>query len=405
MTDAADRLDRREQRLERLTAAVPYVLLAASTALALLTGQHSPVDVLVILGLVALAAVWIATLGGRPSLGPLYVAGLIVLIGALCARDMWFASFFAFVGYVHSWLRLRGAWRYVGLAATAAISITAFLGPPAATPAAIGVRLLFVAALVALVSLFSHLGDVTLERSVERKRMVEQLEAVIHENEGLHAQLLVQAHEAGVLDERQRIARDIHDTIAQGLAGIITQLQAAERADDAGRADDRRRRIGIATRLARESLTEARRSVHAVGPVQLEGAQLPDALAAVVAEWGERNGVRAEFSAVGPVRPLHPEAEVALLRIAQEALANAGEYARAGRVRLTLTFMDDVVTLDVRDDGVGFDPTATDGGFGLTSMRQRATRLGGTLDLESEPGVGTAISATVPAIPREAPLG
>ncbi|MFF2272166.1 sensor histidine kinase [Agromyces sp. NPDC058136] len=405
MTDTADRLDLREQRLERLTAAVPYVLLAASTALALLTGRHAPVDVLVILGLVALAAVWIATLSRRVSLGPLYVAGLIVLIGALCARDMWFASFFAFVGYVHSWQRLHGAWRYVGLAATAAISITAFLGPPEPTPAAVVVRLFFVAALVALVSLFSHLGDVTLERSVERKHMVEQLEAVIHENEGLHAQLLVQAHEAGVLDERQRIARDIHDTIAQGLAGIITQLQAAERADDAGRDDDRRRRIEVATRLARESLAEARRSVHAVGPVQLESAQLPDALATVVAEWGDRNGVRAEFSAVGPVRPLHPEVEVALLRISQEALANAGAYARAGRVRLTLTFMDDVVTLDVRDDGVGFDTATTDGGFGLTSMRQRATRLGGTLDLESEPGAGTAISATVPALSRETPLG
>ncbi|MFD0787948.1 sensor histidine kinase, partial [Micromonospora azadirachtae] len=104
-------------------------------------------------------------------------------------------------------------------------------------------------------------------------------------------------------------------------------------------------------------------------------------------------------------QPLHPEVEVTLLRAAQEALANVARHARASRVGLTLSYMSDVVTLDVRDDGIGFDPDVrpaprqTDGGYGLTAMRQRVTGVGGELTVESEPGGGTAVSASVPALP------
>jgi signal transduction histidine kinase len=102
---------------------------------------------------------------------------------------------------------------------------------------------------------------------------------------------------------------------------------------------------------------------------------------------------------------MHTDVEVTLLRTAQEALTNVAKHAQASRVGLTLSYMEDVVTLDVRDDGVGFEPNAKrtngspDGGFGLTGMRQRVQRLAGHLEIESEPGGGTAISATVPAIP------
>jgi signal transduction histidine kinase len=102
---------------------------------------------------------------------------------------------------------------------------------------------------------------------------------------------------------------------------------------------------------------------------------------------------------------MHTDVEVALLRTAQEALANVAKHAKAGRVGLTLSYMEDLVTLDVRDDGIGFEPNvkrangSVNGGFGLAGMRQRVRRLSGRLDIESEPGGGTAISATVPAIP------
>jgi signal transduction histidine kinase len=212
--------------------------------------------------------------------------------------------------------------------------------------------------------------------------------------------LLTQAREAGVLDERQRMAREIHDTIAQGLTGIVTQLEAADQARD--RPEDWQRHVRNAIGLARDSLSEARRSVEGLRPEHLETARLPDALAEVARAWSELNGVPVEVVTTGDVQPLHAEVEVALLRTAQEALANVAKHANASRAWLTLSYMGDVVTLDVRDDGVGFtvsdDPDPRGAGFGLSAMRQRVNRVAGTLAIESEPGGGTAISARVPAI-------
>jgi signal transduction histidine kinase len=199
------------------------------------------------------------------------------------------------------------------------------------------------------------------------------------------------------------MAREIHDTLAQGLTGIITQVQAARNA--AERPADWRRHLDNAADLARESLSEARRTVQAIRPEPLEQRALCDALAEVVERWSDLHEVRAEVTTTGSARPLHPEVEVALLRTAQEALANVAKHAAASRVVLTLSFLADLVTLDIRDDGVGFDPEEVrrgdDSGFGLTVMRQRVGRLAGTLEIESEPGAGTAVFAGVPAIPRE----
>ncbi|MEV0386266.1 sensor histidine kinase [Nonomuraea sp. NPDC050643] len=398
------RLDRWERDLQRYLAAVPYVLLAVSTVLYLLAGEQGPwYDRLVTLGLALLAAAWIALMQ-RGSMKALYVTGLVVLIAVLSSRGVWFASFFGFVGYLHSWSYLPGKWRFAGVTATAAGTVAAYMGgPPEPTLTGILTYVLLTGAIVAAVGLFSFVGEVTAERSAERKRTVAQLEEAMRENAGLHAQLLVQAREAGVMDERQRMAGEIHDTLAQGLTGIITQLQAATHAKDDE--DARERHLGNAMHLARESLAEARRSIHAVGPGALESAPLPDALAAVAAEWSELNGVRAEVTTTGTVRPMHPEVEETLLRTAQEALANVAKHAGAGRVGLTLSYMEDVVALDVRDDGAGFDPERVrdGGGFGLPAMRRRVTRLAGALEIESEPGAGTAVSASVPVVLREAP--
>jgi signal transduction histidine kinase len=229
-----------------------------------------------------------------------------------------------------------------------------------------------------------------------------RLEEMMAENTGLHAQLLTQAREAGVLEERQRMAREIHDTLAQGLTGIITQLEAVQQT---GPGPDWERRISNAARLARHSLSEARRSVRAVRPEPLENTRLPEAVADVAAQWSENTGVSAGVTTTGTVLGLHPEIEVTLLRVAQEALANVAKHASASRVGITLSYMEDVVSLDIRDDGAGFQPdqraaAGSGGGFGLTGMQQRVRRLAGSLAIESEPGHGTAISAIVPAIPR-----
>lgn len=406
MAATPEQLERHERQLERLIAAVPYLLLLISTTLTVLTGPQDWGDRLVALGLAAAAATWMWVMSARRTPGPTYVIGLIALIAVLSVQSTWFASFFAFAGYLHSWQYLRGNWRFVGVTATAAISITAYMGgPPELNPPAILTYLFFIAAIVALVGVFSFLGDVTSERSAERKNMVAQLQETIQENAGLHAQLLLQAREAGILDERQRMAREIHDTLAQGLAGIVTQLQAAVRAGESGETETWRGHVDNATRLARESLDEARRSVAAITPGQLESAHLPEAIATVASDWADLNDVQVEVSTTGTARALHPEVEVTLLRIAQEALSNVAKHAAASRVGLTLSYMDDQIALDVRDDGAGFEPVrARDGGgYGLTSMQQRANRLAGSVEIESEPGAGTAISATIPASDHTSP--
>ena len=133
----------------------------------------------------------------------------------------------------------------------------------------------------------------------------------------------------------------------------------------------------------------------ALRPEPLETARLSDALTSVAGRWSTLHGVPVQVTTTGTVRPLPPDVEVALLRTAQEGLANVGKHAGAARVGLTLSYMEHQVALDVRDDGRGFDP-ADAKGFGLVAMRQRIEALSGTLQVESEPGAGTAISASLP---------
>jgi signal transduction histidine kinase len=202
----------------------------------------------------------------------------------------------------------------------------------------------------------------------------------------------------GVLEERARLAREIHDTIAQGLSGIITQLEAAEQAiEDTPDLPAVRRRIALAKELARDNLREARRSVDALRPGPLQDASLEAALAEVAARWSRAHGTTAGVAVEGTPRPLPPEVTATVLRTAQEGLANAAKHARAGRVAITLTYMDDEVTLDVYDDGTGFDPEAGTRGYGLAAMRERADGVGGTLTVESAPGEGTALCLRIPS--------
>jgi signal transduction histidine kinase len=418
-----------KRREELALRVVPYVALAISTSLAALIGDFGPWPgtrgTLVLAGLAAAWMLWMVTLhpawAARPVPRAVYYVGLQILIAVMVIRNPIF-GFFAFTGYIHAFL-LPGRWRYVGIGATALSSALSQVGgannfswgslAPYAVIAAFN---------MAVAGAFAFFGQITQQQNETRRQMIadlaeanSRLETTMAENAGLQAQLLTQAREAGVAEERQRMAREIHDTLAQGLTGVITQLQALELAADRPDRPDRldrpdrpdrpaewRRHLDTAMGLARESLAEARRSVQAVRPEALERARLPEALAEIVARWSAVSGVPAEITTTGTARPLHPEIEVTLLRTAQEALANAAKHAAATRVGLTLSYMEDVVTLDVRDDGVGGARARVQGGVGLTAMRQRVDRLAGTLEIESEPGAGTAISASVPAIPVEA---
>ncbi|GIG92192.1 sensor histidine kinase [Plantactinospora endophytica] len=415
--------DRWERRETTTLKALPYLLLAASSLLTLLQPTWDmPLHVPTVLGLILTATLWLLffhTLHpewheNAPLMG-LYYAGLMVLAAGLVAVAPFF-TLFTFVGYPQAIQYLVGRWRYVGVAVTATISAVGYLGGAANIVDGAWREWIAVSMIsIVLAEAFFYFAVLSDQRNLKQKQALAELheanaklEAALEENAGLHAQLLVQAREAGVLDERQRIARDIHDTLAQGLAGILTQLQAAEQILAAEQADDpsaSRRHVTNAMNLARESLTEARRTVHAVEPAVLAEARLPDAINDVARRWAEVHHVETVLTTTGDARPMHADVEVALLRTAQEALANVAKHARASRVGLTLSYMEDLVTLDVRDDGVGFEPGArrangsTNGGFGLAGMRQRVQRLAGRLDIESEPGGGTAISAAVPAIP------
>ncbi|MGW4815904.1 sensor histidine kinase [Kitasatospora cineracea] len=199
-------------------------------------------------------------------------------------------------------------------------------------------------------------------------------------------ELAASQREAGRLAERQRLAREIHDTLAQGLAGIV--LLARE----AGSAPDAAPLLEEIERTASANLAEARRFVHALTPPALDGTTLPDALRRLA------DGADAAFHRDGDPYPLPVEAEVALLRLTQEALANAVRHAAAPHIAVTLGYLDDAVTLDVYDDGTGFDPATAPApdSFGLHGMHERIAALGGTLTVESAPGEGTAVAATLP---------
>ena len=134
----------------------------------------------------------------------------------------------------------------------------------------------------------------------------------------------------------------------------------------------------------------------------LQSATLSEAIADVVRRWSALHGIDVQLNTTGTPRVMPPESEATLLRATQEALANVAKYAQANRVGVTLSYMEKEVAVDIRDDGVGFDPSRRTvngaGGFGLVAMRQRVEALNGTLEIESEPGAGTAISATVPLL-------
>jgi signal transduction histidine kinase len=346
--------------------------------------------------------------------GGVYVVGLLVLSAVLTYLSPFYA-FQAFAGYLHSVAFLRGAWRWVGIGATAIFVAYSQLGGRLAgfeiSPAYVAGLIAVAIVNAAVAGGGTFLATQTSEQSQRRREMIvelndsnRRLSETLEENAALHVRLLAQAREAGVLDERSRLAREIHDTIAQGLTGIVTQLEAAGAAD--AEPDIRRRHMDTAAALARESLTEARRSVDALAPGQLAAAQLPDAIADMAKKWAETAGVELILDTTGDPRPLLPELEVTLFRVAQEALANVGKHAGATRVGLTLSYMDDVVVLDVRDDGRGFVPAENPqpsggSGFGLAAMEQRVRRVSGNLAVESAPGEGAALSASVPAIPAE----
>lgn len=396
-----------ERWSETLVDGLPYLTLTISTIVSLFQPEQTVLARVETTAWAALAATWVFFMYTRtPTPRHLhstrmrvYFGGLLACAAVLLVRQPIFFVF-TVTGFFHASLLRPWPLLVLGIAATSMLLNTIITGFPWPTIEGWSIYVAIIVMQTLSIAFGTTLSVKLSEVSEQRRHLVRTLEAALEENAGLHAQLLTQAREAGVLDERQRMAREIHDTLAQGLTGIITQLEAVEQARD--RPTDWQRHLGNAARLARESLAEARRSVAASRPEALERARLPEALAELAQHWSSMHGVPVDVTTIGEVLPLHPEIEVALLRTTQEALTNVVKHAHASRAGVTLSYMGDVVTLDVRDDGIGFvahsgaDRQA--GGFGLTAMRQRVTRVAGALAIESEPGVGTVISVRVPSI-------
>ncbi|MFJ5933346.1 sensor histidine kinase [Streptomyces sp. NPDC093071] len=321
------------------------------------------------------AAVWLGVLGAS-------------WLAMLCLTPE--ALWVAFPLYFLQLHLLPVRWSLPAVALTAGAAILSYVGHGAALNPGVFIGPLLGAA----VAVATVLGYQALYRENERRRrLIEELIAT-------RAELAAAERHAGTLAERERLAREIHDTLAQGLSSIQLLLRAAERAlpPDSPAAGH----IERARRAAQDDLAEARRFVRALAPPDLEHGSLAAALERLCEPGAEAGpyGPRVRFSVSGTPVELPTPYEVALLRIARSALANTVRHASASRAEITLSFMGASVTLDVVDDGEGFEPGAvrpsSEGGFGLPAMRSRAESLGGTFTVESAPGQGTAVAVSLP---------
>lgn len=212
------------------------------------------------------------------------------------------------------------------------------------------------------------------------------------------ARLFARSMQSGAIEERNRLAREIHDTLAQGLTGISLKLESIDAMLEMGTDPGQiRKTVEQALTLTRANLEEARRSVLDLRAAPLEGRNLVEALGALVQNYTTRHNLPVNFNVTGGSRPLPVRIEVGLYRIAQEGLANIAQHAQAQQAELDLVITPQQIELTITDDGQGFDPNqSSPGRFGLIGLNERVKLLGGSLQLETEPGTGTRVEVTIP---------
>lgn len=225
---------------------------------------------------------------------------------------------------------------------------------------------------------------------VRMERLSDERAALIEELASSRAEVARLSREAGVADERQRLAGEIHDTVAQGLSSVVMLIEAALAAEP----ETARRHLALAARTARENLDEARAIVGALTPGPLTGSSLEDALRRVADRFSAETGIPATVSVsifYGEVPILPTAVEVVMLRVAQEALTNVRKHSGARSVEVQLTLGPSGIAVEVRDDGCGFDVAALHSGYGLGAMRSRVEQVGGRVIVDSTPGTGTTV--------------
>jgi signal transduction histidine kinase len=317
----------------------------------------------------------------------LYLVGITALFGAAVyqAPNAWFLAF-ALSPQCFFMLPFRQAMIAVLMfnAVAAVVLIVRHPGrdilPQSLLNGGFGVGLAFV---------YGRFANTIIDQSQERAELIGQLEATRAELASVH-------HQAGTLAERQRLAGEIHDTLAQGFSSVIMLLQAAETGLGPDAPEPARRQISLAAETARENLAEARGLVAALAPADLASGNLPGALRRVTERLGAETGIEATFTEDGEPRPLPATLDVVLLRVAQETLANVRKHAEAGTVRVSLRYTGGTVSLQVSDDGGGFAVDGATSGYGLRGMRERLDQVNGRIEVTSGPGAGTCVRAEVP---------
>ncbi|KQM37490.1 Signal transduction histidine kinase [Microbacterium testaceum StLB037] len=360
-------------------------LLALVVARVLLTNGSLLALVLAgVLGVVYLAGLWVAR-SGRSRRSVVWVVALTVVWAALVwlVPEAAYLVFPLFFLYLHV---LPGAAGPLAVVGTTALTIAAF-----AVHGGLTVGGVVGPVVGAGVALLIGLGYGALERrAAEREALMSELIAT-------RGRLAAAEREQGTLAERARLARELHDTVAQGLSSIQMLLHAAERADADGPGIAH---VRLARQTAADGLAETRRFIRELAPPSLDRG-LGSALERLAAGWGAREGVDVEVEVDAAVS-LPMDAQTALLRIAQGALANIAQHARARSVRIRLVPQAGGARLTVTDDGIGFDASGAEqaafgtDSFGLRAMRERVDQLDGVLDVDSAPDAGSTITVVLP---------
>ena len=384
---------------------VAFYVIAALSALALLTagirGTALAVSVAAIVAIVAGYVGW----GRRAARSRdqvtahayllVAIAGTVVVVG----QDA-LGTLLLFAVFTQIWMLSEHLWAQVALCTVLAAGTALALafdpatgrveaGDLASTAPQMGVALAFA---LSLGLWTAH----TMRQAERHARLVDELRAT-------QAELARTSHDAGVLAERERVAQEIHDTLAQGFTSVVMLAQAASADLDRGAVDDARERLGLVESTARDNLAEARALVAASAPAPLQDGTLGQALRRLVARFAEETGTRAELAGVDAAA-LSSAEEVVLLRSAQEALTNVRRHAAARAVRVALRQDEDGTVLEVTDDGRGLPADGVVEGYGLRGMRERAAAEGGSLHVGPAPGGGTRVVVRLPARER-GPLG
>ncbi len=367
-------------------------IVTAAAVTAALAIPGSPFDVRTIGGLVTLLAFIVAwlTIGIRAERGRAlgFIIVLIVLSGVGTALNPWVANMQAVVIPLIWTLSASVRRAVVGnIALVLAISLGLWFsngqswGALAQASIIESISFAFSLALGFWISAIST-------RSHERQLLVDELREA-------QSSLEVLGRDAGAASERERLAREIHDTIAQDLTGLVMLTQRARRELDGGRVSAAGAQLELIEESARSALAETRALVASTGPVGLSTGGIADALERLAERFSRETSVTVGVE-VAELPALERDTEVVLLRVAQEGLANVRKHAGAESAVIELAADDSIVTLTVRDDGSGFDAKSPTPGFGLGGMRDRLALVGGALTISSAPGAGTELTATLP---------